>query len=728
MEMWYDWVKCRHWGKGMSSQSVSKAGRYSRQALEYLTVRGFYTSAYAEIVQPERIFAVTDYFRRYWVPLLKPGPAWLIVALRQRCYWNQQRDWCVASRETLAAECGVTARTVDNYLTLPLVDQFLVQKQRRYRRTADGQKQRDWTRYFLRLDDPLTPLHQAALAALVARVLRECQPLPDASLRERALSVAQYLLELGVEGLWERMRSCEQTLAVQQAAQAIPHPRTLQEILEDACQLSGSSQRNKEVPHQAEETQLALSRACDALYNRIVRPDKVQIATQYFRLSWLPLLGAARAWLILDLRSRCYLNYQEMELRDTCTVNGYSELANRLGVSVSTVKTCISQPPGPIFLRKLATRRPGRGLIEIDFQVEMIDRLTPDDELRYREMATANRKSEFSESLAGQESDSSGSFASQETGFSPTPAAQETESSDNPEQKPKSAVRLANQEPESAAIGQHTKRQDLQDTIIPYSTWPVQKGQQQHKVLIRIPADQSLPLAAAVSSLVDTLDDLEIADPARERIVSLAPPISHVLAWLLEAFSHEHIQNKIGFVIAMLLSRYPPPPATERLVMLPISQWAELYVAARQVRKTGQTQIPASLVGVMEEVLERLGHMPPEEWPFVLPMSAWASLADSNLQTEAVQANQQSSDELQEAQELWSTSLKDLQLQMPQATFDTWLRDSQVVAVNDDMYVVQVRSFYAVDWLQKRLSKPIHRTLSRLVGHEVGVRFECGAQ
>jgi hypothetical protein len=354
-------LKFGHWDEGRSSQSVSMVGTYSRQAIEYLTVRGFYTSAYTEIVQPERISAVTEYFRRYWVPLLKPGPAWLIVALRQRCYWNQQRDWCVVSRETLATESGVTARTVDNYLTLPLVNQFVVQKQRRYRSTADGQKQRDWTRYYLRLDEPLTPLHQAALLTLATQVLPECLNSADASAGENALSVAQYLLNLGTEELWERIRACEQLLAVQQAAEATPQPRTIQEILEEACPLTGTSRETN-------ETRLALSRACDALYNRFVRPDRVQITTQYFRLSWLPLLGAARAWLILDLRSRCYLNHQQLELRDTCTVGGYADLANRLGVSSSTIKTCITQSPGPVFLQKLATRRPGRGLVEMDFR------------------------------------------------------------------------------------------------------------------------------------------------------------------------------------------------------------------------------------------------------------------------------------------------------------------------------------------------------------------------
>src|SRR5690606_28703766 len=62
-----------------------------------------------------------------------------------------------------------------------------------------------------------------------------------------------------------------------------------------------------------------LAHACDALYRRIVRTDKILVATQYFRTRWVPLLGPTRAWLILHLRARCYLNARQLEVRDTCT-------------------------------------------------------------------------------------------------------------------------------------------------------------------------------------------------------------------------------------------------------------------------------------------------------------------------------------------------------------------------------------------------------------------------
>jgi hypothetical protein len=48
-----------------------------------------YANAYNEIVQPDRVFVATQYFRTRWVPILGPALGWLILALRQRCYWNR---------------------------------------------------------------------------------------------------------------------------------------------------------------------------------------------------------------------------------------------------------------------------------------------------------------------------------------------------------------------------------------------------------------------------------------------------------------------------------------------------------------------------------------------------------------------------------------------------------------------------------------------------------------
>ncbi|MFQ6102150.1 MAG: chromosomal replication initiator protein DnaA [Anaerolineae bacterium] len=72
---------------------------------------------------------------------------------------------------------------------------------------------------------------------------------------------------------------------------------------------------------------------------------------------------------------------------------------------------------------------------------------------------------------------------------------------------------------------------------------------------------------------------------------------------------------------------------------------------------------------------------------------------------------------------IWSAALGELQLQMTQATFDTWLRDSRLLKCEDGTFVIGVKSGYAKDWLEHRLLATIKRTLVRLTGRTVEVKF-----
>lgn len=72
---------------------------------------------------------------------------------------------------------------------------------------------------------------------------------------------------------------------------------------------------------------------------------------------------------------------------------------------------------------------------------------------------------------------------------------------------------------------------------------------------------------------------------------------------------------------------------------------------------------------------------------------------------------------------IWSAALGELQLQMTQATFDTWLRDSKLLRREQNTLVIGVKSGYAKDWLETRLSPTIKRTLGRLMGQPVELSF-----
>jgi hypothetical protein len=720
----------------------------NRQALEYLEVRGYYTTTYTQLVRPERIFAVTDYFRRYWVPLLKPGPAWLVVALRQRCFWNGQRDWCVVSRQTLAQESGVAVRTADNYLSAPLVDRFVTGRRPRYSRTRDGAKRRDWTHYDVRLDEPLTPAHQAALAALAAELTAVCQATDPA---ERTLQIAERILEIPSEELLGRLDQTTKDMASRSEAEWTKETKgvgcllTVLEIVESVAN-PGSEIRPLQgiyvSPESAIEPSAALVRACDAIYTRIVRPDKVQIATQYFRLSWLPLLGAARAWLILHLRSRCYLSTHELEVRDTCSVAGLAEMSAALGVSISTVKTCLAEPPAAEFLTHLATHRPAAGQVTMSFRVEMIDPLTPDDLQRQAEMVTEpvvpldaevasladSQQPDFAASPSEQQPDFAGSPLDQQPESAGSPPGQKTESAAILDEQPDYAASLPDQETDFAGIGSTANSQNLHSTKTLIITSDFLSTHQQQ---LLIPAGyDAQPLAVAAGSLPFILDGLKIQEPVRSRILALNPPATTVLAWALEALLSERLENRIGFLVSMLLAGYVPPPDLEQLVRLPVSVWMVLAQAAQDTRATGRAELAPHLASHFEAFYTRFGRLDPARWPILLPTPAAASYAGGEQGAPGEEPSTSSGDpgkhesKIGNQEVAWACVLDDLHTQMDPSTFNTWLRGSQVIRVEGNRWTVAVRSQTAAGWLQHRLLPVIERALRRVAGKPIEVEFE----
>ncbi len=75
------------------------------------------------------------------------------------------------------------------------------------------------------------------------------------------------------------------------------------------------------------------------------------------------------------------------------------------------------------------------------------------------------------------------------------------------------------------------------------------------------------------------------------------------------------------------------------------------------------------------------------------------------------------------ATQIWQAALGELQLEMTQATFNTWLRDARLMAYEDGTFVIGVRNGYAKDWLENRLATTIQRTVTRLAKRTAKVCF-----
>ncbi len=75
------------------------------------------------------------------------------------------------------------------------------------------------------------------------------------------------------------------------------------------------------------------------------------------------------------------------------------------------------------------------------------------------------------------------------------------------------------------------------------------------------------------------------------------------------------------------------------------------------------------------------------------------------------------------AEQYWEAALGQLQLDMPRASFDTWVRDSELLAYEDGSFIIGVQNGYARDWLHERLSGKVQQLLTGIVGRSVEVRF-----
>ena len=76
-----------------------------------------------------------------------------------------------------------------------------------------------------------------------------------------------------------------------------------------------------------------------------------------------------------------------------------------------------------------------------------------------------------------------------------------------------------------------------------------------------------------------------------------------------------------------------------------------------------------------------------------------------------------------DAERAWQSALGQLQMEMPKASFDTWVRDTRLISYDDGVVTVGVRNAYARDWLENRLSSTVTRLMMGILNRDVNVQF-----
>ena len=70
-------------------------------------------------------------------------------------------------------------------------------------------------------------------------------------------------------------------------------------------------------------------------------------------------------------------------------------------------------------------------------------------------------------------------------------------------------------------------------------------------------------------------------------------------------------------------------------------------------------------------------------------------------------------------EQAWQSALGQLQMEMPKASFDTWVRDTRLVSYEDGLFTIGVRNAYARDWLESRLTSTVTRLLMGIMNRDV---------
>lgn len=75
------------------------------------------------------------------------------------------------------------------------------------------------------------------------------------------------------------------------------------------------------------------------------------------------------------------------------------------------------------------------------------------------------------------------------------------------------------------------------------------------------------------------------------------------------------------------------------------------------------------------------------------------------------------------AEQAWQSVLGQLQMEMPRASFDTWVRNTKPVSYQNGTLTIGVHNAYARDWLESRLASTVSRLLVGIMDASVAVNF-----
>lgn len=716
-----------------------------------LQMVGFYTQPYNEITKPGRVWRVPKYFLRRWGPYLSPSRFWAVVAARQLAYWNDDTHWFEVYDKRFSQEARLSTihyrriKTEMEEANNPL--SLFIKKEDTEYEFVNGQTKPKPTKYYIRLDDPLTPADAHHLATWF-----QTQNIP-----RRANDVVAFLQEARQ---LPRKNLLAPTLTPHLAA--MPAQFRYLSIQDVVGQVFGPNiAKNKEVQEEAE-----------TLHNYLTGTD--YFGKEYFRVHWLAILKPGPAFLVTYLRSLCYHNEKTGELRNHVTFTR-PDLADSLGVDPKTIsrwlqsinKAVPKQTVNP-FLRLIEKKRGSSNEVEFTYEVEIVleplikadlalykvrvveiesGRISPDNRAKGQNDSLTPSPNEGSE---GQNDSFTFAPDQQAEGQNDSLAPSLNEGSEGQNDGHTNA---AHQLSEGQNDGYDPPRKDKMITGEGQNDWgrgTKRVSYKYYNTLFQSLSDEDIntlltaaaeispqwqvgndlalrPFAqAAAGGDLDALFDLLDVDeggPSRQRIRDGGLDFDAIAAWHLYALNQKGLQkHPVTLTIKRAQAGRQPPKKYLELVGLSWEIWrcyAALLVLPPSYRNEFRNA-PAYDLWMNE-----YGRCHPNDLPFGAGVGISETINEFLYERATVPSVTPTTAD--DSRKLWQSVLDEAALSMTKATFNTWLKDTTLISVKPDgegeHWTVAVRNEYAQDWLSNRLDDSIRRIATAMHDRPITISY-----
>jgi len=238
---------------------------------------------YLAIINPQAIFRVSRFFIDYWLPLLGPRYAWLVVAIRQAARGEEEEEEDGRMSLTRLGELSGTLTETEVNLALGnQIEQFFldhfIQSKMVYVESK-GQRRNVIERQVV-LSDPLPPHYILALKVWLSRLKNKTQYPSNEILAD--------LIDIPKDQVVETLNSYFKPLTEEhkKSLAEVP-PTTFEEIVYEVLG----------------NTETALIKK---LESKLLAPRNVLYGNQYFRRKWVPEIGAFWGWFIMLARDERY--------------------------------------------------------------------------------------------------------------------------------------------------------------------------------------------------------------------------------------------------------------------------------------------------------------------------------------------------------------------------------------------------------------------------------------